>query len=102
MNAQLHPIFQQALAPFAAPAPVLKAAAGNKNLSPIVLAKVMRHGPNDYRVILECEAWAERVEFKQASQFGIAFGHALWFSNLPAADAQWEIDKARQFSLIRQ
>ena len=48
MNAQLHPIFQQALAPFAAPAPVLKAAAGNKNLSPIVLAKVMRHGPNDY------------------------------------------------------
>ena len=98
----LHPIFQQALAPFAPKAPQLKGAAGNKNLSPMVTAKVMHHGPNDYRVILGCESWSEPVEYHRASQFGIAFGHAIWFSNLPAADAQWEIDKARQFSLIRQ
>jgi len=102
VNNQLHPIFQQALAPFAPKAPQFKGAAGNKNLSPMVTAKVMHYGPNDYRVILDCEAWEEGIEFKQASQFGIAFGHAIWFSNLPADDAVWEINKARQFSLAKQ
>lgn len=102
MSQSLHPIFQQALAPFAPKAPQFKGAAGNKSLSPIVMAKVMHHGPNDYRVVLDCEAWPEGVEFKRAEQFGIAFGHAIWFSNLPADDAEWEIHKARQFSRAQQ
>lgn len=98
MNSQLHPIMAQALAPFAPkPAPKFKGAAGNKNLSPIVTAKVMHYGPNDYRVILDCEAWEQSVEFKRSEQFGIAFGHALWFSSLPADGAEWEIHKARAF-----
>lgn len=96
MDSNLHPIMAQALAPFA-PQARIRAAASNKNLSPMVMAKVMHHGPNDYRVILDCEAWEQSVEFKRAEQFGIAFGHAVWFSNLPADGAEWEIHKARAF-----
>lgn len=98
----LHPIFRQALAPFVKPTPKLKGATANYRLGTVITAKVMHFGPNDYRVILDCADWADGIEFKRAEQFGIAFGHAIRFSNMQADDVQWEIDRARKFSLACQ
>lgn len=52
MNAQLHPIFQQALAPFVRPARVLKAGAGNP---PMVTAKVYQVGKNKYVAAIQAD-----------------------------------------------
>lgn len=55
MNDHLHPIFQQALAPFVRPARVLKAGAGNRSLSPMVTAKVYQVGKNKYVAAIQTD-----------------------------------------------
>lgn len=88
----LHPIMQQALSPFAPkPAPKLKGACGNRNVSPMVVAQVYHCGPNDYRVILVKEGSDEQIEYGQHSQLGQAFGEASWFSRLAAEDVAFEL-----------
>lgn len=98
----LHPVFQQALAPFVQPARVLKAGAGNRNLSPMVTAKVYQVGKNKYEVTLACPEWDQELPYDSATQFGLAFRRAAWFSILGKEDAQFEVDTLRAYLFARQ
>lgn len=74
---------------------MLKAAAGNRRLSPLVAAKVYRVGSNQYEVTLACAEWPQELPYRTASQFAQAFKYACWFSILSAEDAQFEVDTLR-------
>jgi hypothetical protein len=90
MNQSLHPIMQMALAPFAPKAPTFKGACGNRNVSPMIVAKVYHHGTNDYRVLLTAEGMDD-IEYGRHAQYGQAFAEAHWFSKLAAQDVAHEI-----------
>jgi hypothetical protein len=89
----LHPIFQQALAPFVRPAPTFKGACGNRNVSPMIVARVFQHGRNDYRVVLTADGM-DSIEYGRHEQYGQAFAEAHWFSKLAAEDVAYEIARA--------
>lgn len=78
----------------------MKAVTYNRNIKPQLRASVEQVGPNNYRVKLGDDHQVEMGgSFKH---FGVAFSKAIWFSNLSEQDALWELNKARELSLVRQ
>lgn len=76
-----------------AQAPRLACSVGNKNTEPMVFARVMHHGKNDYRIQLVRQGWPEQIHFDRATNFGTAFTKARRFGELSAQDLAFELNQ---------